>query len=64
VRAAAVYVGGVFIGNASATKPVLYLQRGPRTVRVELKGFRPFETTLTILGEPNHQVLNVVLEPQ
>lgn len=62
VRTARVFVDDVFVGHLSPTKPVLHLRRGPRAVRVELSGFKPWQQTVHILGDPNHQVLNAVLE--
>ena len=64
VGQADIYVDGEYIGNASPLKPVLYLRRGERRIRVELAGFKAYEDTIMILGDPNHQVLNVVLEPE
>ena len=58
---ASLYLDGVFVGNLSKTMPVLYARRGTRVVRVECPGYQPYEKTITILGDPNHQVLNVVL---
>lgn len=57
-----IYIDDVFIGNASPKLPILYLKRGDRKIRIEAKGFKTFERTITILGEPNRQQLNVVLE--
>lgn len=62
VRAARIYVDDVFIGNMSERMPILYLKRGKRTVRVELEEAEPYEQSIHILGEPNHQVLNVRLK--
>jgi hypothetical protein len=62
VRSARVQVDGLFIGNVSEHMPVLYLKRGPHTVNVELEGTGKYEQTITILGEPNHQVLNITLK--
>jgi len=59
---ARIFVDDVFIGNLSPTLPVLHLRNGRRTVRVELAGFKPWQQTVHILGDPNHQVLNAVLE--
>ena len=61
-RAAGIHVDGVFVGNVSERLPVLYLKRGKHTVRVELEGTRTYEQSIDILGDPNHQVLNVTLE--
>lgn len=62
VRLARIYVDGVFVGNVSSSMPVLFLKRGQRTIRVELAGTKPYEQRIDILGDPNHQVLNVTLE--
>ena len=62
VRAARVHVDGVFVGNVSERMPVLYLKRGRHTVRVELEGTKGYEQAIVILGDPNHQVLNITLE--
>jgi hypothetical protein len=61
-RPARIYVDGVFVGNVSERLPVLYLKRGKHTVRVELEDTKPYEQAIDILGDPNHQVLNVILE--
>ena len=61
-RAARIHVDGVFVGNVSERLPVLYLKRGKHTVRVELEGTKSYEQVIEILGDPNHQVLNVTLE--
>ncbi len=62
VRTARVFVDGVFVGNVSERMPVLYLKRGRRVVRVELEGTKSYEQAISMLGDPNHQVLNIVLE--
>ena len=64
LRVARVFVDEVFVGNLSRNLPVLHLRRGPRAVRVELPGFKPWQQTVHILGDPNHQVLNAVMEKQ
>jgi hypothetical protein len=61
-RAARIYVDDVFIGNASSTMPILQLKRGKRAIRVEVEGADSYTESITILGEPNHQVLNVALK--
>ena len=61
VRYARIYVDDIFIGNVSATMPVLHLKKGKRLVRVEMDGMKTYRETIEILGEPNHQVLNVML---
>ena len=57
------YLDDVYIGNVSRKWPVLYVKRGNRTVRAELNECETFESEVFILGEPNHQVLNIVLQP-
>ena len=61
VRYARIYVDDIFIGNVSATMPVLHLKKGKRLVRVEMDGMKTYREAIEILGEPNHQVLNVML---
>lgn len=61
---AELHVDGALIGNVSARLPVIHLKRGERTVRVECPGYKTYERRLRILGEPNHQVLNVILEKE
>lgn len=61
-RASRIYVDEVFIGNVSDRMPILQLKRGKRAVKVELEGAQSYTEAVTILGEPNHQVLNVVLK--
>ena len=62
IHAAGIYVDDVFVGNISSRLPILQLKRGKHTVRVELEGAEQYQQAITILGEPNHQVLNVVLK--
>jgi hypothetical protein len=62
VHPAQIYVDGIFVGNVSETLPVLYLKRGKHVVRVELAGMKTYEKEIDILGEPNHQFLDVPLE--
>ena len=62
VRRAQIYVDDVFIGNATDSLPVLLLRRGKHTIRAEMPGCRTVEVSVTILGEPNHQVINIFLE--
>jgi hypothetical protein len=64
VPRAELYLDGIFIGNSTMHMPVLQVKRGQRVIRVEAPGFKPYEKTIVVLGEPNHQVLNVFLEPQ
>ena len=57
-----IYLDDIFIGNASPNMPVIYAKRGDRTVRIEADGCQTYQRTITILGDPNHQVLNVRLK--
>jgi hypothetical protein len=59
---ARIYVDGVFVGNVSQDLPVLYLKRGRHVVKVELVGMKTYQHEIDILGEPNHQFLDVTLE--
>ena len=61
---ACLYVDDVFVGNVSGQLPVLYLKRGTHEIRVELDGAKTYQQTIQVLGDPNHQVLNVVLTPR
>ena len=62
VRRAEIHVDGVFIGNATERLPVLQLGTGEREIGVQMPGCRPVSQRVTILGYPNHQVVNVFLE--
>jgi hypothetical protein len=62
VHPAQIFVDGIFVGNVSETLPVLYIKRGKHTVRVELAGMKTYEQMISILGDPNHQFLDVALE--
>ena len=64
VQPASIYIDGVFVGNVSQDLPVLYLKRGQHVVRVELAGMKTYEKQIDILGDPNHQFLDVSLEKQ
>lgn len=64
VKDADLLLDGVFVGNLSYRLPIIHAKRGERLVRVECPGFKPYERKITILGDPNHQVLNVVLEKE
>ncbi|TAH36356.1 MAG: PEGA domain-containing protein [Planctomycetota bacterium] len=63
VDRAAVYLDGRFIGHAGERGPLLFLDAGERLLRVELEGYQPYETEITILGQPNQQFVNVALLP-
>ena len=62
VHPARIYVDGVFVGNVSQDLPVLYIKRGKHIVRVELADMKTYEQEISILGDPNHQFLDVTLE--
>ncbi len=62
VQTARIYVDDVFIGNVSARMPILHVKEGKHVVKVELDGAATYTQALTILGDPNHQVLNVALK--
>jgi hypothetical protein len=62
VHPARISVDGVFVGNVSQELPVLYIKRGKHVIRVELAGMKTYEQEITILGDPNHQFLDVSLE--
>ena len=61
---AEIYLDGIFIGNVTHNMPVLHAKFGQRVVEVKAQGFKPYKKTITILGEPNHQALNVLLEKE
>ncbi|HCE43911.1 MAG TPA: hypothetical protein DET40_10220 [Lentisphaeria bacterium] len=63
-RFADVYVDAIFLGNISPNKPILNLREGDHNIRIELKGYKSYEKKIFISGDPNHQVLNVLLEKQ
>ncbi len=58
---ARLYLDGLFVGNLSEHMPILYAKRGKRVIRVECPGYKAYEETIMVLGDPNHQVLNVIL---
>ena len=62
VHPARICVDGVFVGNVSQDLPVLYLKRGKHTITVELSAMKIYEQQISILGDPNHQFLDVTLE--
>ena len=62
VQPASIYVDSVFVGNVSQDLPVLYLKRGRHVIRVELADMKTYQREIDILGDPNHQFLDVVLE--
>lgn len=63
IRNAEIYIDGIFIGNFSDVKPIIYVKRGQRVVKVIANGYKAYEKTIMILGEPNQQVINAYLEP-
>jgi hypothetical protein len=64
LSAANLYIDSVFVGTVSNHKPIIYLRRGERTIRVEAQGYKTYKKKITILGEPNQQVLNIFLVPK
>lgn len=62
VHPAGISVDGFFVGNVSQDLPVLYLKRGNHVIKVELAGMKTYEQQICILGDPNHQFLDVTLE--
>jgi hypothetical protein len=58
---AELHLDGVFIGNLTSRLPVIHAKRGQRIVKVVCPGYKVYEKKITVLGDPNHQVLNVVL---
>ncbi len=64
VDQAELYLDDLFIGNATRDMPVLHVKRGAHVIRVELPGYEAYERTITILGDPNHQALNVHLKKE
>lgn len=64
VRSAKIFADGVFISNVSQDLPVLYLKRGKHVITVELPGMKTYRQEITILGDPNHQFLDVELQKQ
>jgi hypothetical protein len=63
-HAARIYIDDVFIGNVSSRMPILQLKRGKHVIKVEIEEAEAYTESITILGEPNHQVLNVALKPK
>ena len=61
-RAARIYIDEVFVGNVSSRMPILQLKKGKHVVKVELEETEPYTESITILGDPNHQVLNVAMK--
>ena len=62
VRYGRIYVDVTFIGDVCSTMPVLHLKKGKRLVRIEMDDMKAYREAIEILGDPNHQVLNVMLE--
>ena len=61
-RRAEIYIDELYIGDITPKKPVLYIKRGEHVVRIQLPGLKPVEKRIVVLGDPNHQVMNVFLE--
>ena len=64
VTDADLYLDGLYVGNLTRGLPVIHAKRGDRLVRVECPGFKAYERVVTVLGDPNHQVLNVTLDKE
>ena len=63
-RRAEVYIDELYIGDMTPKKPVLHIKRGEHVVRVVLPGLKPVKKRIEVLGDPNHQVMNVFLEKE
>jgi hypothetical protein len=61
---AELYLDGIFVGNLTSRLPVIYAKKGERTIRVVSPGYKSYERKIAVLGDPNHQVLNIVLEKE
>ena len=61
---AELYLDAVFVGNLSSRLPVIHAKKGERTVRVVCTGYKSYEKKITVLGDPNNQVLNVIMEKE
>jgi len=57
-----IYLDNRCIGTVSARKPILYLNPGRHKVRLELAGYKTWESEIDILGGQNMQYLHVRLE--
>ena len=64
VHRARIRIDGTFVGNVSRDSPVLFLKRGRHEITVELAGMKSYQQEIQILGDPNHQYLEVDLEKQ
>ena len=64
VHRARIRVDGIFVGNVSRDLPVLFLKRGKHEIIVELAHMKIYQQEIQILGDPNHQYLEVNLEKQ
>ena len=60
-QASRIFVDGIFIGNVSSRMPILYLKTGMHRIRVELDGAATYTQEIMVIGDPNHQVLNINL---
>jgi hypothetical protein len=57
-----IYLDNRCIGTVSARKPLLYLKPGRHDVRLQLAGYKTWQTEIEILGGQNMQYLHVRLE--
>ena len=62
VGLAMIYVDDGLVGTLIKPKHQLFLQLGPHALRIELKGYKTFQQSIQILGEPNSQALRVQFE--
>jgi hypothetical protein len=61
---AEIYIDGLFIGNPTTHMPIINARSGERQIRVTAPGYKPYEKSIVILGQPNHQALNIFLQKQ
>lgn len=56
-----IFIDGKPIGNLSKSRPVLYLTTDKHVIEARHTGYKTVSKEITILGEPNHQVVNILL---
>ena len=52
------------MGHLSPERPVLHLKEGKHHVKVTCPGYETWEKEIYIAGDPNHQYLEVRLQPK
>jgi hypothetical protein len=62
VSNAELYLDEFFIGNFKEKIFKLCLKRGVHTIRITLPGCEEYNSKIMLLGNPNHQVLNIELK--